>query len=528
MTQDGRTVYRLSLDSGVSQGVLGRFLRGNRDVTLETADKICKALGLSLQPVKKGARVTWQASTRRPRAPRSGTFVLNPEPNVRKVVKGCADYKATEALARKLETEAFNHRRGIIDERADRAAKQQARPLADQVADFQRHMQDKGDTEAHAAKTARRVRQILEGIQAASWSHITLDRVQGWLADRQQQDKGPQQADEKKARTFGASTRNHYTRAIKHFCRWLLKDNRASYDPLIGLGTVNADVDVRVNRRVLNLKDLQALLTKTAKRPELCGLTGPERVLVYRLALTTGLRAGEIASLTVGDFRLADGVVEVQAAYAKNRRRDELPLRADLLGMLTGHLRGRQAAEPAFPAMPDSDLTAEMLKADLHAAGLKYEAPEGRYDFHSLRHQFCSDLVASGANIKVCQTLARHSTPVLTIGRYSHTRIHDRQAAVENLPDLNAPTTEPEQQQATGTDGAVAPAVASDWVDGATSDQSGHMATGASAEDVRTEKAQQNAEKQAVGHNLATSDNAAQIIGVGGESNPHDLSVRGF
>lgn len=54
MTQDGRTVYRLSLDSGVSQGVLGRFLRGNRDVTLETADKICKALGLSLQPVKKG------------------------------------------------------------------------------------------------------------------------------------------------------------------------------------------------------------------------------------------------------------------------------------------------------------------------------------------------------------------------------------------------------------------------------------------------------------------------------------------
>jgi site-specific recombinase XerD len=38
------------------------------------------------------------------------------------------------------------------------------------------------------------------------------------------------------------------------------------------------------------------------------------------------------------------------------------------------------------------------------------------YDFHSLWHTFVSVLVKSGCNIKVAQTLARHSDPGLTLG----------------------------------------------------------------------------------------------------------------
>ncbi len=45
---DSRTIYRLSLDSGVSQAVLGRFMRGERDLNLRTADRVCRALGLKL------------------------------------------------------------------------------------------------------------------------------------------------------------------------------------------------------------------------------------------------------------------------------------------------------------------------------------------------------------------------------------------------------------------------------------------------------------------------------------------------
>jgi hypothetical protein len=53
IAQDGRTIYRLSLDCGVSQAVLGRFVRGERDMNLRTASKVCDALGLGLRPVRK-------------------------------------------------------------------------------------------------------------------------------------------------------------------------------------------------------------------------------------------------------------------------------------------------------------------------------------------------------------------------------------------------------------------------------------------------------------------------------------------
>lgn len=51
--RDGRTPYRLSLDSGVAQAVLSRFIRNERDLNLRTADRLCKALGLELRLVRK-------------------------------------------------------------------------------------------------------------------------------------------------------------------------------------------------------------------------------------------------------------------------------------------------------------------------------------------------------------------------------------------------------------------------------------------------------------------------------------------
>ncbi len=46
---DGRSLYKLAQDSGVNSAVLGRFMSGERDVNLRTADRLCKALGLELR-----------------------------------------------------------------------------------------------------------------------------------------------------------------------------------------------------------------------------------------------------------------------------------------------------------------------------------------------------------------------------------------------------------------------------------------------------------------------------------------------
>jgi hypothetical protein len=44
----GRTVYQIAQDAGVSQIVVSRFLSGERDIRMATADKLADVLGLKL------------------------------------------------------------------------------------------------------------------------------------------------------------------------------------------------------------------------------------------------------------------------------------------------------------------------------------------------------------------------------------------------------------------------------------------------------------------------------------------------
>src|SRR5262249_49064643 len=73
-------------------------------------------------------------------------------------------------------------------------------------------------------------------------------------------------------------------------------------------------------------------------------------------------------------------------------------------------------------------------------------------DRKTMRHTYVSAIVSGRASVKVAQTLARHSTPNLTIGRYAHAALHDQRAAVDALPSL---VSKPAQETlaATGTDG---------------------------------------------------------------------------
>ena len=52
---------------------------------------------------------------------------------VRRTEKGCPDKAATEAMARKAESEADLRRRGIIDAKADKYASHAARPLSEHL-----------------------------------------------------------------------------------------------------------------------------------------------------------------------------------------------------------------------------------------------------------------------------------------------------------------------------------------------------------------------------------------------------------
>jgi len=342
------------------------------------------------------------------------------------------------------------------------------KPLADHIADWKAALLAKGNTLAYASLSANRVRKIIGGCGFKFWSDISASKLQSFLAglraDRRKDD-------ETVVRGMSAASYNYYQRDAKSFCKWMVRDGRASESALTHLQGVNVRTDRRHDRRALSPDELRRLLDSTAGAPERFGMSGADRALLYRLAVETGLRAGELRSLTRGSFHLGDEPsVTIAAAYAKNRRQDTLPLRAETAKLLAAHVAGKMPQAEVF-AMPPRQHLAEMFRADLADARKAWleahqnaqdasEAAKGTFlaysdgagrkaDFHALRHSFISNLAAGGVNPKTAQTLARHSTITLTMDRYTHLYAGDMSAALDALPDLSASIGQ--AQRATGT-----------------------------------------------------------------------------
>ena len=324
---------------------------------------------------------------------------------------------------------------GLLDARRVASAK----TLNEHVGDYRAALLAKGDCAEHVSKTCNAIQRIMQACGFTFWTDIQASGIGTYLA-------GLRGENGIAARTF-----NRQLQACKSFSSWMVKERRASENPLHHLSGLNIRTDQRRIRRALSTADMQKLLDAARTGPERYGIDGPQRALIYELAATTGLRVSELASLTVGSFSLGESPsVEIQAAYSKNRRQDRLPLRADMVGLLREFLAAKLPGTKVFPKL-GSEHSADMLKDDLQAAGIAYVDDSGRvFDFHSLRHQFISGLAAAGVHPKTAQQLARHSTITLTMDKYSHVLQAELDKAVDLLPGYS---TTPEQQRATGTIG---------------------------------------------------------------------------
>ena len=124
----------------------------------------------------------------------------------------------------------------------------------------------------------------------------------------------------------------------------------------------------------------------------------------------------------------------------KNKKGARRPLPFGVPSQSRVSLLGKKPGRPVWLSTPCGWFknAAGMLRKDLAAAGVPYcvQYPDGpRYaDFHALRHSFLTALAGSGVGVKELQELARHSTPNLTLGVYTHTRPEQLGAAVARLP----------------------------------------------------------------------------------------------
>ena len=357
---------------------------------------------------------------------------------------------------------------GLLD--AARAAA--GKELLEQIEDFRAALIAKGTTEKHANLTANRAKTVIRRCAFGVYSDITPSKVLEHLAIL----RGPHSENGKARKEISFQTSNFYLQSIKAFTRWCVRERRASENPIAHLKGLNVRLDRKHDRRALTVDESRRLLeaARNGKR-DFC-MTGTEREMLYRIAMETGLRWGELRSLTCASFHLDTDppVVTVEASYSKHRREDTQPLRRDTADLLRTHFALKLDGAKAFPMPAREGAGAMMIRADLavaRAAWLKeaegnrveHKARNESYtlqdtdalgrvvDFHALRHTFITNLCNGGVHPKTAQALARHSTIGLTMDCYTHLTATNAAGALDVLPDLCATPVATEVRK-TGTD----------------------------------------------------------------------------
>ncbi|HKM52726.1 MAG TPA: site-specific integrase, partial [Isosphaeraceae bacterium] len=367
---------------------------------------------------------------------------------------GCTDKTESLRIGNQLENQKALRRAGLIDPKAEAYRDHEACPIAEHLRDYHAYLATKGATPKHADLAVYRARRVMELAKVDRLPNLTAERIQQAL--KALLDEG-----------LSLQTANHHRTAIRAFSRWLWKNSRIRLDSLAGVTGFNVKEDRRHDRRTIGVAELRRLIKVAESGPPWRKMTGPMRALCYRLAVTTGLRYSEIASITPESFDwTADpATVTVSAAYTKNGEPAILPLPHDLAGDLAPYVATVGPGELIFPLAPDCG--AKMLRPDLERAGIPYRDAGGLvFDFHALRCQCATLADTAGVTPRVVQKLMRHSTLELT-GRYTRPRAVDIAAAACMLPSLKPETDRPEAVAMTGTDanpilGSIATEIATD------------------------------------------------------------------
>ena len=249
-------------------------------------------------------------------------------------IKEITLYRDKEASRQKLAElirTASQTETGLVSD-FDETAK---RPILEHIEDWLASLRDRNRSTLHVSKLGGYVKKTS---QACGWKRlkeISLSDAEKHLAERRET---VIDAEGKSIRGLSVAASNDHIAALKNFGNWLVnaRPKRWPHNPFSGMKKLNSATDIRLERRPANADEFQKLLIATANGKPFRGLTGEDRVVLYLVATETGLRASELASLTLANLALAGDIptITVQAGDSKRGRRDVQPIRRELADRL--------------------------------------------------------------------------------------------------------------------------------------------------------------------------------------------------
>jgi integrase/recombinase XerD len=243
---------------------------------------------------------------------------------------------------------------------------------------------------------------FLRAAGQAQWSAVTLEDLQGYLGDLEQQGVGPR-------------SRARKLSAVRQFFRFLLRENLTDHNPLEWLDSPKLPKGLP---KVLGLEEVERLLAA----PDPTTPLGQRDDAMLELLYATGLRVSELVGLTVPQLDLRRGVVRVLGKGAKERLVPMVFQAVEKIQLYLQHIRPvllkNQRSQRLFLNRSGTGLSRQgfwkILKGYARQAGLPPHLSP-----HTLRHSFATHLLWQGADLRALQLMLGHAD-ISTTQIYTH------------------------------------------------------------------------------------------------------------
>ncbi|WP_157369521.1 tyrosine-type recombinase/integrase [Zavarzinella formosa] len=344
----------------------------------------------------------------------------------RKRIKASLSRTSSEQMKLDIERRIRQVRSGDLSEGVHLRA---GKLLTDLVEEWANSRLDEDMLRVTVVLTKNRVLAVIAELKASKFVDLTPKNVNRVLKIFREREDDP----------ISAQTSNHYLKAVRTFTKWCVDQTYFEADPMRGAKILDVTGRTTFERRALSPEETVKLITTAGTlKLNCCPISPPNRVALYLVALYTGFRVQECASLTRSSFHLDDKSPWVYLApeAAKNGKEAKQPIASGVAAMLRPWLASQPARGPLWPADYLHHVAAKMLRRDLKAAKIEIETDDGLIDFHALRTTFGTSLARAGVPIQHAQRLMRHSTPELTMKYYTKFQTHDLSSQVERLPDI--------------------------------------------------------------------------------------------
>jgi integrase/recombinase XerD len=243
--------------------------------------------------------------------------------------------------------------------------------------------------------------EFLESRGRDRWQAVTLGDLQDHLAALE-------------ARGLAARSRARRLSALRHFFRFLQREDQAAANPAELIDSPRLPQSLP---KVLGEAEVAALLAA----PDPDTPAGQRDLALLELLYATGLRVSELVGLTLKQVDLRRGVVRPLGKGSKER---VVPMVAPAVAKIqtyleqgrTQLLKGRESPY-LFLNRRGGKLSRQgfwkLLKGYAAKAGVRDLSP------HTLRHSFATHLLSRGANLRVLQMLLGHAD-LATTQIYTH------------------------------------------------------------------------------------------------------------